>query len=120
MEQYSNNNPQPTVVKRTARNMKSLIYNYGRKYTNPAEAIAIAHEIAYKASMAGYLTSTMASLETHFVEVTIHLGRYSIPRNSQMDKCTSCTLTSHEYWDDTERATRRVRCVTYRFETVES
>lgn len=120
MNSTSNNNPQPTVVKKTAHHVKSLRYDYGLKYTNPAEAIAIAHEIAYKASMAGYLTTTSASLVTHRVEVTIHLGSHSIPRFSQTAKCTSRTLTSHEFWDDMERANVRVRCLEYRFEIVAS
>ena len=118
MNSNSNNNPQPTVVKQTVHHMKCLQYNYGTKYNNPAEAIAIAHEIAYKASMSGYLVSTTASLETHRVEVTIHLGNHSIPRYNQTPKCTTRTLTSHEYWDATDRAIRRVRCMEYRFEIV--
>lgn len=120
MNSNSNNNPQPTVIKRTVKNMKCLVYNYGTKYTNPAEAIAIAHEIAYKASMSGYLVCTTASLETHRVEVTIHLGNNSIPRYNQTPKCTTRTLTSHEYWDDTDRVSRRVRCMEYRFEIAAS
>ena len=115
-----NTNPQPIVDKRTVGNTKCLSYNYGTKYTNPAEAIVIAHEIAYKATLAGYLVSTSASLETHRVEVTVHLGNHSIPRYSQAAKCTSRMLTSHEYWDATDRMIRRVRCVEYRFEIVAS
>lgn len=120
MNSNSNNNPQPTVFKRTVKNMKVLHYNYGTEYTNPAEAIAIAHEIAYKASMAGYLVNTTASLETHRVEVTIHLGNHTIPRYSQMAKCTSCTFTSHEFWDDWERVNRRVRCMELHFDIAAS
>lgn len=119
MNSNSNNNPQPTVVKRIVQHTKCLSYNYGTKYTNPAEAIAITHEIAYKASMAGYLVSTSVSLETHRAEVTVHLGNRSIPHYSQTAKCTSRTLTSHEYWDNIDRVNRRVRCVEYRFEIVE-
>lgn len=120
MNSNSNNNPQPTVIKQTVNNTKVLEYNYGTMYNNPAEAIAIAHEIAYKASMAGYLVCTTAYLETHRVEVTIHLGNRPIPRYRQEAKCTSCTLTSHEYWDDDDRVNRRVRCMVYRFEIVAS
>lgn len=120
MNSNSNNNPQPTVVKQTDHHVKTLRYDYGTKYTNPAEAIAIAHEIAYKASMAGYLVSTTASLVTHRVEVTVHLGSRSIPRFSQTAKCTSRTLTSHEFWDATDRVNVRVRCLEYRFEIVAS
>lgn len=118
MNSNSNNNPQPTVIKRTVHQMKCLQYNYGTTYTNPAEAIAIAHELAYKASMAGYLVSTTASLETHYVEVTVHLGNHITPRYRQSAKCTSRMLTSQEYWDATDRVIRRVRCMEYRFEIV--
>ena len=31
MNSNSNNNPQPTVIKRTVKNMKCLEYNYGTK-----------------------------------------------------------------------------------------
>lgn len=120
MNSNSNNNPQPTVIKRTVNNSKILQYIYGTQYTNPAEAIAIAHEIAYKASMAGYLVCTTACLETHRVEVTIHLDNHPIPRYSQMSKCTSCMLTSHEYWDEDDRVNRRVRCMDLYFDIVAS
>lgn len=119
MNSNSNNNPQPTVIKRTVNNMKVLEYNYGTKCNKPEEALTMAYLIAYKASKSGYLVCTTASLETHRVEVTIHLGNRPIPRYKQATKYTSRTLTSHEYWDDTYRVIRRVRTVEYRFELAE-
>lgn len=119
MNSNSNNNPQPTVIKRTVKNMKVLEYYYGTKCNNPEEALTMAYLIAYKASLSGYLVCTTASLETHRVEVSIHLGNRPIPRYNQTAKCTSRMLTSHEYWDATDRVIRRVRCMEYRFEIVE-
>lgn len=120
MNSNSNNNPQPTVIKRTVNNMKVLEYNNGTKYNNPEEALTMAYLIAYNASLSGYLVCTTASLDKHRVEVTIHLGNHPIPRYDQATRYTSRTLTSHEYWDATDRAIRRVRCVEYRFEIVAS
>lgn len=120
MNSNSNNNPQPTVIKRTVNHMKVLECYYGTKCNNPEEALTMAYLIAYNATLSGYLVCTTASLDTYRVEVTIHLGNRSIPRYDQATRYTSRTLTSQEYWDDDDRVNRRVRTVEYRFEFVAS
>ena len=92
-------------------------YSGQGKFISFEMALLAAQSFATVKALKGYLTCTTAKKSLSNVEVSIYFDGMSIPKDEINIPYTRKEIMSHEYYSDYEKAVRRVRTITYYFES---